>query len=87
MSNTDNRTKLAERERKELERISLGLRIDRLGSDMAPCSVYIRIYCHYIIDSRKSSRYSEYIRHRRPRYDYTSRLPSLNDWESIDRQY
>jgi len=79
MSNANNRTKLAKRERKELERISLSLRINRLGFEMAPCSVYVHTHYRYIMDSRESSRYSECVCHCRPRYDYTSRLPSLND--------
>jgi hypothetical protein len=80
--------------RKTLESIALAFRIERSSAaiEMAPCSFCRRHGRRCIAvepqasDDVKSSRCSECVRHRRPKCDYTSKLPSLRDWESIDRQ-
>jgi hypothetical protein len=63
MSNDSLRLKLAERERKDLERNSLIARISRLGFEMAPCSFYMRRKHYYVADSKESSRYIECVRY------------------------
>jgi len=74
--------------RKSLERIALALRIDRsIGAEeMAPCDYCQRHRRRCVVDSSVSTRCSECVRHKLNRCNYTSKLPSMNDWSSLDRQ-
>ncbi len=84
MSNNSLHLKLVERERKDFKRNSLITRISRLGFKIAPYSFYIRCKHHYMANSKESSRYIEYIRHCRPRYNFTNKLPSSYNWDTIN---
>src|SRR4051812_14284978 len=78
----------SESARKKLERIALALRIDRSISaeEMSPCD-FCRLHKRRcVVDSRESTRCSECVRKKRSSCNYSARLPSLNDWSSLDRQ-
>lgn len=78
-------------QRKQTERSSLALRIFSTGIEMAPCSFCRRHNKRCVAFDQKdpsgsSSRCAECVLHRRSHCDFTSKLPSVQDWESIDRQ-
>lgn len=78
----------SEAARKKLERIALALRIDRSQSaeEMSPCD-FCRLHRRRcIVDSSESTRCSECVRRKRSLCNYTTKLPSLGDWSSLDRQ-
>jgi hypothetical protein len=79
MSTERSKVKLAKRERKDSERSLLLLRIERSGIEMAPCTTCVRTKQRYVVDSKESSRCSKCVRRRRPRCDYTNKLPTARD--------
>ena len=77
-------------ERKTLEAIALALRIERSSNEMAPCSYCRRHKRRYIAveplpGETISTRCAKCVRYRRPKCDYTFKLPSSRNWESIDK--
>jgi hypothetical protein len=85
MSNDNFRVKVIERERKDSERNNLIARINRSGFEMAPCSSYIRLGRRCVVDSKESSRYAECVKRHRPNCNFTNKLPSSRDWDTIDQ--
>ena len=71
---------------KHLERIALAVKIERFGEEMSPCSNCVRRKRRCIVSSSQATRCSECVRGGRANCNYSSRLPSLSDWENIDKQ-
>lgn len=71
---------------RQTARVNLALKVERLGDEMSPCSFCVRNKRRCVAASSQSSRCSECCRAGRMKCDYTEKLPSVNDWASIDRQ-
>jgi hypothetical protein len=78
----------SDRSKKHLERIALALKIERssFSEEMSPCDFCVRTKRRCIAAGTDSARCSECIRHGRSGCNFKQKLPSLNDWASIDRQ-
>lgn len=76
------------RTKKHLERIALALRIERskFSEEMAPCGFCQSRGRRCIVSSSDAKRCSECCRAGRPKCDFKSKLPTLGDWASLDRQ-
>jgi hypothetical protein len=73
---------------KHLQRIALALKVERssLAEEMSPCDFCVRSRRRCVATSVAASRCSECIRHGRSGCNFKQKLPTMNDWASIDRQ-
>ena len=76
----------ADRSKKLKERLELARRVERCGFEMSPCSPCRRSGRRCIVSDADAARCSECVRSGRGNCDFSSNLPSLGDWASIDRQ-
>ena len=74
------------KQKKQLERIALSIRIEATGETMSPCTFCDQHTRRCVVSLVDSSRCALCVRKGRTSCDYTARLPSVNDWDSLDRQ-
>lgn len=72
--------------KRHLGNLALASRIEKIGEEMAPCDSCRRHKRRCVAASPESARCAECVRTRKGNCNFTAKLPTVNDWASLDRQ-